>query len=182
MEARRLPTPFSYAPTVILAHSECIGGSWGTTARWSRSVRAYDIVQVYVYTMTASHWLAELTSDIFNQYLHMAESTPHHCLGNFYKRIRDIISARYMRGPTTNDCGQLLRLHNARHHFPRMLGSIDCIHCILQHREAVHEQPQRLSPDDSVRGGRRLSPMDLTCIFRCLGSTCSTTLASSMTL
>ncbi|KAL1567286.1 hypothetical protein AAHA92_02779 [Salvia divinorum] len=64
------------------------------------------------------------TSDIFDEYLNVAETTGHECLKKFCRGVCEAFSAEYLRKPTTNDCQQLLLHHEACHGFPGMLGAL----------------------------------------------------------
>ncbi|KAL1559881.1 protein ALP1-like [Salvia divinorum] len=68
------------------------------------------------------------TSDMFDEYLHVGESTGRECLKRFCVGLRKAFGEEYLRQPNTEDCQQLLLLHEGRHGFPGMLGSIDCMH------------------------------------------------------
>ena len=68
------------------------------------------------------------TADLFDEYLHVGESTGILCLKSFCDGVRSAFGEEFLRAPTTDDCQRLLRLHETVHGFPGMLGSIDCMH------------------------------------------------------
>ncbi|XP_042002870.1 protein ALP1-like, partial [Salvia splendens] len=68
------------------------------------------------------------TADIFDEYLHIGDSTGRLCLLNFCRGVRAAFSDEFLRRPTTEDCQFLLNLHEQVHGFPGMLGSVDCMH------------------------------------------------------
>ncbi|XP_047947378.1 uncharacterized protein LOC125193590 [Salvia hispanica] len=65
---------------------------------------------------------------MFNEYLHMGETTSLEVLRQFCRGIRDIFGLEYLRKPTAQDCQILLDMHGTVHDFPRMMCSIDCMH------------------------------------------------------
>ncbi|XP_057784880.1 uncharacterized protein LOC131002396 [Salvia miltiorrhiza] len=67
-------------------------------------------------------------ADQYDEYLRIAESTSLECLRRFCRAIIHLFSAEYLRRPTSADCQQLLAMHEAKHGFPGMLGSLDCMH------------------------------------------------------
>ncbi|XP_047949482.1 uncharacterized protein LOC125195367 [Salvia hispanica] len=68
------------------------------------------------------------TTDMFDEYLHIGESTARECLVFFCQGIREIFGDTYLQKPTPQDCQDLMNMHRAQHGFPGMLGSIDCMH------------------------------------------------------
>ncbi|KAL1546107.1 hypothetical protein AAHA92_22755 [Salvia divinorum] len=67
-------------------------------------------------------------ADMFDEYLHVAETTGRECMKYFCKGVIETFGATYLRSPTPADCQGLLDLHGRVHGFPEMLGSIDCMH------------------------------------------------------
>ncbi|XP_057784812.1 protein ALP1-like [Salvia miltiorrhiza] len=63
-----------------------------------------------------------------DEYLRIAGSTSLECLRRFSRAIIQLFGAKYLRKPTSADCQQLLAMHEAKHSFPKMLGSLDCMH------------------------------------------------------
>ncbi|XP_047942812.1 uncharacterized protein LOC125189593 [Salvia hispanica] len=68
------------------------------------------------------------TADMFDEYLHVGETTGRECLKTFCKGIVEAFGDTYLRRPTADDCQRLMRMHEMVHGFPRMLGSVDCMH------------------------------------------------------
>ncbi|XP_047959808.1 uncharacterized protein LOC125205052 [Salvia hispanica] len=68
------------------------------------------------------------TTDIFDKYLHVGDTTGRECLKKFCKLVVEAFGDTYLRRPTADDCQSLMRMHETVHGFPRMLGSIDCMH------------------------------------------------------
>ncbi|XP_076928921.1 uncharacterized protein LOC143593062 [Bidens hawaiensis] len=68
------------------------------------------------------------TTDINDDYLKMAEKTTRDALENFCIGIIQLYSRRYLRIPTSNDLTRIYDVHESKHSFPGMIGSIDCMH------------------------------------------------------
>ncbi|KAL1564582.1 hypothetical protein AAHA92_06908 [Salvia divinorum] len=68
------------------------------------------------------------TMDMFEEYLHIGDLTGRECQSNFCQVVVEAFSTTYMRKPNATDCPFLLDMHERVHGFPRMLGSIDCMH------------------------------------------------------
>ncbi|XP_071741341.1 uncharacterized protein [Rutidosis leptorrhynchoides] len=66
--------------------------------------------------------------DIFDEYLHIGETTSYRCLENYCKSVIHLFSTEYLRKPNTHDVQRLITKHEQIHNFPGMLGSLDCIH------------------------------------------------------
>ncbi|KZV31562.1 hypothetical protein F511_07413, partial [Dorcoceras hygrometricum] len=66
--------------------------------------------------------------DNLDEYLRMGESTSIKRLFNFYEYVVELFGDRYLRRPDANDIQRLLQMHEERHGFPGMLGSLDCMH------------------------------------------------------
>ncbi|XP_057808839.1 protein ALP1-like [Salvia miltiorrhiza] len=67
-------------------------------------------------------------ADCCDEYLCIGETTGLTCLKKFCKAIIRIFSGTYLRRPTTVDVQRLTAMHEAKHGFPGMLGSLDCMH------------------------------------------------------
>ncbi|XP_047978936.1 uncharacterized protein LOC125220844 [Salvia hispanica] len=80
---------------------------------------------MYCSDPSACYWT---TTDSFNEYLHVGESTGKLCLMNFCKGVRAAFTDEFLKKPSTADCQFLLQLHEQVHGFPGMLGSVDCMH------------------------------------------------------
>ncbi|XP_047953967.1 uncharacterized protein LOC125200352 [Salvia hispanica] len=68
------------------------------------------------------------TADLFDEYLHVGETTGRLCLMEFCKGVRAAFTDEFLKKPNTADCQFLLQLHEQAHGFPGMLGSVDCMH------------------------------------------------------
>jgi len=66
--------------------------------------------------------------DEYDEYLCMAERTSRECLDNFCDAVIALYGREYLRRPTQHDVARIFEAHEARHHIPGMLGSIDCTH------------------------------------------------------
>ncbi|XP_057779598.1 uncharacterized protein LOC130998183 [Salvia miltiorrhiza] len=78
--------------------------------------------------------------DSLDEYMRMGESTALECLHEFCRSMIAIYGDRYLRSPNAADTQRLLQMHEERHGFPGMLGSLDCMHWDL----GVEELPCRL--------------------------------------
>ncbi|XP_057771126.1 protein ALP1-like [Salvia miltiorrhiza] len=67
-------------------------------------------------------------ADCCDEYLRIGETTALECLKKFCKAIVRIFGGTYLRRPTTADVQRITATHEARHGFPGMLGSLDCMH------------------------------------------------------
>ncbi|XP_047951824.1 uncharacterized protein LOC125197155 [Salvia hispanica] len=65
------------------------------------------------------------TADMFDEYLHVGETTGREGLKNFCRGVVEAFSNTYLRKPTVADCQALMKMHEMAHDFPEMLGSID---------------------------------------------------------
>ncbi|XP_010473788.1 PREDICTED: uncharacterized protein LOC104753197 [Camelina sativa] len=66
-------------------------------------------------------------ADAYDEYLRLAESTAMLCLEKFVEGIVHLFGDEYLRRPTPEDVQRLLDIGEIRG-FPRMIGSIDCMH------------------------------------------------------
>ncbi|XP_022014231.1 uncharacterized protein LOC110913716 [Helianthus annuus] len=69
-----------------------------------------------------------IVSDALDEYLQMSARTTRECLYRFCHNVVKLYSKKYLRKPIAYDVQQLYQAHEARHGFPGMLGSIDCMH------------------------------------------------------
>ncbi|XP_010445262.1 PREDICTED: uncharacterized protein LOC104727898 [Camelina sativa] len=76
----------------------------------------------------AIHMMAyECSADAVDEYLRLAETTAHKCLEKFVEGVIHLFGDIYLRRPKTEDLQRLLNIGEQRG-FPRMVGSIDCMH------------------------------------------------------
>nr|GFD33846.1 hypothetical protein [Tanacetum cinerariifolium] len=68
------------------------------------------------------------TADAFDEYLQMSEHTARDALFFFNMCIIELYMPKYLRKPTSEDVVNIQQKHNNVHGFPRMRGSIDCMH------------------------------------------------------
>ncbi|XP_042051273.1 uncharacterized protein LOC121796501 [Salvia splendens] len=66
------------------------------------------------------------TADMFDEYLHVEDTTRRECLAKFCEGVVDAFSNTYLRKPNAADCQFPMKMHGRVHVFPGMLGSIDC--------------------------------------------------------
>ncbi|XP_042418742.1 zinc finger MYM-type protein 1-like [Zingiber officinale] len=64
-------------------------------------------------------------ADQYDEYLRIAETTIIQCLFNFCRCVIEVFRAQYLRRPNAADIQHLLEMHEQRHSFPDMLGSLD---------------------------------------------------------
>ncbi|XP_057779476.1 uncharacterized protein LOC130998057 [Salvia miltiorrhiza] len=67
-------------------------------------------------------------ADCCDKYLRIGETTALECLKKFCKAVVRIFGSTYLRRPTAADVQRITAMHEARHGFPGMLGSLDCMH------------------------------------------------------
>ncbi|XP_052621677.1 uncharacterized protein LOC128127269 [Lactuca sativa] len=67
-------------------------------------------------------------ADKWDEYFRMSERTVRDYVYKFCKATCLVYGQRYLRKPTINDIHQLYTVHEGKHGFPGMLGSIDCMH------------------------------------------------------
>ncbi|XP_065630496.1 uncharacterized protein LOC112027863 [Quercus suber] len=68
-----------------------------------------------------------VAADFMDEYVRIGESTAIESMKKFVKAVVDIFSKEYLRSPNNEDIARLL-VNGERRGFPRMLGSIDCMH------------------------------------------------------
>ncbi|XP_042432916.1 uncharacterized protein LOC122019525 [Zingiber officinale] len=69
-----------------------------------------------------------VSADHYDEYLRIAEITVIQCLFNFCRCVIEVFGAQYLRRPNAADNQHLLEMHEQRHGFPAMLGSLDWSH------------------------------------------------------
>ncbi|XP_047949520.1 uncharacterized protein LOC125195413 [Salvia hispanica] len=65
---------------------------------------------------------------MFDEYLHIDETTARESLKYFCQGVIHIFGDRYLQKPTHQDCQDLRDMHGSVDGFHDMLGSIDCMH------------------------------------------------------
>ncbi|XP_042456377.1 uncharacterized protein LOC122040950 [Zingiber officinale] len=70
------------------------------------------------------------SADQFDEYLRMGETTALECLSNFCQCVIQIYGGEYLRKPNATDITRLLEMHEQKHGFPGILGSLDCMHWV----------------------------------------------------
>ena len=78
-------------------------------------------------TVTVRMLACGVAADAVDDYVRIAESTSIESLKKFVQVIIDIFGNEYLRTPNNADICRLLS-EGEGHGFPRMLGSIDCMH------------------------------------------------------
>ncbi|XP_052177594.1 uncharacterized protein LOC127791658 [Diospyros lotus] len=68
-----------------------------------------------------------IPTDYVDEYIRIGESTAILSLRRFVKAVVAVFGDHYLRPPNTSDITRLLQIGEQRD-FPRMLGSIDCMH------------------------------------------------------
>ncbi|KAJ0832132.1 putative protein kinase RLK-Pelle-WAK family [Helianthus annuus] len=66
--------------------------------------------------------------DQYDEYLAMLERTSRECLQFFCNAVIKLYANEFLRKPTSHDISRIYAAHEARWHYPGMLGSIDCTH------------------------------------------------------
>nr|KAJ0188080.1 hypothetical protein LSAT_V11C900460400 [Lactuca sativa] len=88
--------------------------------------RGFIIIQKC--TVTLRHMGYNITADTLDEYLKMFERTGRECTYLFCEYVIEFYHDIYLRHSTKSDVKQLYVAHQAKHVFPGMLGSSDCIH------------------------------------------------------
>ncbi|XP_047961512.1 uncharacterized protein LOC125206279 [Salvia hispanica] len=77
-------------------------------------------------------------ADMFDEYLHIGESSAVECPLEFCAGVRAIFGDRYLRRPSSRR-GRPINMHGSVHGFHGMLGGIDCMHWEWRNRPAALE-------------------------------------------
>ena len=68
-----------------------------------------------------------MPADTTDEYIKIGESTTIESLKRFCRAIVEVFAEQYLRSPNANDVARLLHVGKERG-FPRMLGSLGCMH------------------------------------------------------
>ncbi|XP_047965076.1 uncharacterized protein LOC125209520 [Salvia hispanica] len=90
-------------------------------------------------------------ADMFDEYLHIGETTARDCLKYFCEGVIEIFRDMYLPKPTPEDCQAMMDMHGNQHGFPRMLGSIDCMHWEWKNCPAAWKGCTRLASKEASR-------------------------------
>ncbi|KAI3673445.1 hypothetical protein L6452_39564 [Arctium lappa] len=74
---------------------------------------------------TTSVWCP---ADHYDEYLRVAKTTDIQCLNFFCQCVIQSFGEQYLRKPNAIDIQRLLQMHEEKHGFPGMLGSLDCMY------------------------------------------------------
>ena len=69
----------------------------------------------------------DVAVDVVDEYIKIGSSTTLECLLRFCKGIIRLYGQVYLRAPTQDDLQRILHVSEMRG-FPRMIGSINCMH------------------------------------------------------
>ena len=78
-------------------------------------------------TVTIRMLAYRVIGDLMDEYVRIGENTAIESFKKNFKAVISIFSDEYLRSPNSNDIARLLTIGQNRG-FPRMLGSIDCMH------------------------------------------------------
>nr|XP_043620509.1 uncharacterized protein LOC122592363 [Erigeron canadensis] len=95
----------------------------GYDARGKRSFLALQKITSAVRQLATGN-----APDEYDEYLCMSARTSRETLDHFCDAIIKLYGREYLRRPTQHDVARIFKAHEAKHHIPGMLGSIDCTH------------------------------------------------------
>nr|XP_043630553.1 uncharacterized protein LOC122601884 [Erigeron canadensis] len=95
----------------------------GYDARGKRSFLALQKITSAVRQLATGN-----APDENDEYLCMSARTSRETLDHFCDAIIKLYGREYLRRPTQYDVARIFEAHEAKHHIPGMLGSIDCTH------------------------------------------------------
>ncbi|XP_042465902.1 uncharacterized protein LOC122048398 [Zingiber officinale] len=93
-------------------------------------------------------------ADHYDEYLRIAETTTIQCLFNFCRCVIEVSGAQYLRRSNAADIQHLLEMHEQRHGFIDMLGSLDWSRNdinVLNKSSLFNVVLQRNTPEDPKR-------------------------------
>ncbi|XP_071741154.1 uncharacterized protein [Rutidosis leptorrhynchoides] len=124
--SRRL---FNRISAGILSYSQDPIPSYFKFIHQRRDVAGLLGFRVYQKIKSAIRQLAYgVVPDMFDEYLHIGETTSYQCLEIFFKSVIHLYSSEYLRKPNAHDVQRLITRHEQIHGFLSMLGSLDCMH------------------------------------------------------
>ncbi|XP_047972832.1 uncharacterized protein LOC125215455 [Salvia hispanica] len=133
----RVPHPIqsqTYVPCEHdVAHERLFADYFAENPRWGPNYREDGIgrpglTPLQKCTVAIRQLAYGTTADMFNEYLHVGDTTGRECLKKFCKLVVEAFGDTYLRRLTADDCQSLMRMHETVHDFLGMLGSIDCMH------------------------------------------------------
>ncbi|XP_057779808.1 uncharacterized protein LOC130998408 [Salvia miltiorrhiza] len=87
-----------------------------------------SVTPLQKYTVAIRQLATSVCTDTFDKYQKISNTTGQLCLKKFCKAIIQAYSVEYLRRPIPVNVQQLLQMHETRHGFPGMLGSLDYMH------------------------------------------------------
>ena len=78
-------------------------------------------------------------ADSLDAYVRIRETTTIECVKRFCQGVVEIFGPKYLRSLNATDISRLLRKANQRG-FPRMLGSLDCMHWAWKNCPAAYHE------------------------------------------
>ncbi|XP_057792985.1 uncharacterized protein LOC131009588 [Salvia miltiorrhiza] len=119
-----------------------------TYFQMSHDARGRDSLMPLQKCTTAIRQLATgVSANTFDEYLKVIDTTGRLCLKRFYKAVIWAYSGEYLRRPTQADIQRLIQMHEARHRFPRMLGSLDSAPLIFEANQRYYHMGYYLCDD-----------------------------------
>jgi len=71
-------------------------------------------------------------SHTFRDYFQLSSSQARLCCQKFHTTMISVYLSEYLRLPTAADVKSVLKLHKEKHKVKGMMGSLDCMHCLLR--------------------------------------------------
>ncbi|XP_047978547.1 uncharacterized protein LOC125220419 [Salvia hispanica] len=129
-ELAQLPESLSVSREHDVAHQRLVADYFAEQPRWGPMFREDNIGRLGLTplqkcTVAIRQLAYGTTEDMFDEYLHVGETTVRDCLKNFFRGVVEAFGDTYLRRPTADDCQNLMRMHEMVHDFPGMLRSID---------------------------------------------------------
>nr|XP_043639896.1 uncharacterized protein LOC122611009 [Erigeron canadensis] len=99
---------------------------WFRSSANAAGIRGFSAIQKC--TCALRQLAYDNLADNNDEGLSFSTRTARECLDNFCIAIKYLYGEEYLRSSTSHDVACLYKAHEARHHFPGMIGSIDCDH------------------------------------------------------